>query len=367
MPSEHEPLPERTMRDKAHRRLLLTGLLMGFAAFTACAGDGATDPNDNDPEPTDEQPIPPAGPHFSVVPFALEHIARITPVGSNNKVMPVAHTYWHSCDIEGTLRGPRPCHLEKQQILAPGDGVVKVIDPQPDGAISLEGPPGLIWTFGHVTPAGLQVGDSVVAGQHVATMFYEHGFDFGLMNFGIQNEFVDPERYPLPARHAQHPIAQFPEPLRSQLLSLVVTVDSDPYGRVSYDIAGTASGGWFIEGAPPGDVPLQVGNEHMTLYFGRYVETVATRIVVFGGPWPGMVNRRLALDSAAPGWANITPDSGRLALRLWNLGTDAQPNLDWPGGTILIEMPDDDRLRVEWFDTHEPVAEFTSAARMYTR
>jgi hypothetical protein len=35
-------------------------------------------------------------------------------------------------------------------------------------------------------------------------------------------------------------------------------------------------------------------------------------------------------------------------------------------GSILIEMLDDERLRIEWFDTHEPVAAFTAAARIYT-
>lgn len=354
------------MRDKARCSLLLTCLLVGFASLAACGGDPPTDPN-NDPPPQHQDPIPPPGPHFSVVPFAIEHIARISPIGSNNKITPTAHTYWHSCDIEGILRGPRPCHLEKQQLFAPGDGVVKSVDSVPDGGIAVEGPPGLIWTFAHVTPVGLQVGDSILAGQHIATMFYEHGFDFGLMNYGIEHYFVDPDRYPRPARNSQHPIAQFPEPLRSQLLSRIVTVDSDPFGRVSFDVAGTASGGWFIEGAPPGDVPLQAGNDHMTMYLGHYVERVATRIVVFGNPWPGMGNRRLALDSAASDWASITPASGRLALRLWNLATDAQPNLSWPGGTMLIEMPESGRLRVEWFDTHESVSEFTSAARMYTR
>lgn len=30
-------------------------------------------------------------------------------------------------------------------------------------------------------------------------------------------------------------------------------------------------------------------------------------------------------------------------------------------------MPEEGRLRLGWFDTHEPVAEFTDQARVYTR
>lgn len=343
----------------------LAAAVMLCAALSACGGP--THPDDGADPPEDEQPIPPPGPHFSVVPFDLDHTARITPVGYNNKILPVAHTYWHSCDISSVLPAPRPCHLELQPLLAPGDGVVVSVDPVGDGQLTVEGPPGLQWWFGHVTPESLSVGDSVVAGQHVATMYYEHGFDFGVQNFRVEHEFVDQERYPLPARHAQHPIEQFPEPLRSELISRIVTVDSPPLGRVSYDVERTASGGWFLEGSPPGDVPLRVGNEHMRIFLGRYTERLETRIIIIGGPWAGMVNRRLAVDENAPDWEVITPDSGRLQILLWNLNVEALPNPDWAGGSVLLEMLDQERLRLEWFDTHDALSEFTDEARVYVR
>ena len=343
--------------------------MMLLSLLLACGGGGPTDPDPDDgaDPPDEERPIPPPGPHFSVVPFDLEHIALITPVGSNNKILPVAHTYWHSCDSAFVLPTPRPCHRELQPLLAPGDGVVVSVDPVGDGELTVEGPPGLRWWFGHVTPEGLSVGDTVVAGQHVATMYYEHGFDFGVQNFRVEHEFVVPERYPLPARHAQHPIEQFPEPLRSELVSRIVTVDSPPLGRVSYDVAGTASGGWFLEGSPPGNVPLQFGNEHMRIFLGRYTQRLETRIITLGGLWEGERNLSRAVDEDAPDWEDITPDSGRLQILLWHLNQAALPNHDRAGGSVLLEMTDEHRLRLEWFDTHDAVSEFTDDARAYVR
>lgn len=312
-------------------------------------------------------PIPPPGPHFTHAPIPVESLARVTPIGYNNKVFPVDHTYWLTCDIDIILQGSRPCVLRKQNIVAPGAGIVLSLNAAADGFVAIEGPPGLRWTFGHVTPAaGLAVGSPVSAGQVVATMFYDHGFDFGLINYGVTHEFILPARYHDGMRHGENPIAQFPDSIKTTLLARVNSL-TDSLGRMSFDSAGTASGGWFIAGSPKTSEPLAFGNEHMLLWLARYVERQETRIVSLGDLWPGMVNRLLAVDTAAPSWESITPASGAVAVKLWNIGTDALPNTTWPGGTLLVQLLDSLTLRVEWFDTHGTVTAFTAAARTYER
>lgn len=346
-------------------------LICAVASITlvACGGGsgGSSGSGNNTALPPDNSPpVPPPGPHFSVLPVPVEALARITPMGFNNKVFPTPHSYWIFCDHGIYLNVSRPCQPEYHTLRAPADGIILDLDPQEDGNIRVEGPPGLIWTFGHVTPAeGLTIGSQVSAGQTVATSFADTGFDFGLINYGVEHYWINPSRYHVGYLYSQNPIEQFPSAVADQLLELVNTVDGNPLGRLSYDVAGTASGAWFIEGA---DQALMFGNDHMLLWLARYVEREETRILSVGERWPGMVNRLLVVDPDAPDWEDITPDGGILTIKLWNMSSEVLPRYDWPSGTLLLEMPDADTLRVEWFDTHEPIQEmFGDQMRIYER
>ncbi len=340
-------------------RMRRRGLAVPTLLVSALAVGGC----DSDPSGV----VPAPGPHFSVSPIPVDLIARITVIGGDSKVWLAPQTYWLTCDIHGILPSGRPCVLERLPILAPGDGVVRDVDPSEDGFLAVEGPPGLRWTFGHVTPRpGLVRGSRVFAGDTVATMAVTHGFDFGMWNTGVLHEFVAPHRYHAGFLHAQHPIEQFPEPLRSQLAERVPSMAAG-LGRLSWDVPGTAAGNWVIAGAPAGGGVLEGGNDHLLLHLGRFPDRVETRYFAVGELWPGMVNPGLAVDVAEPSWELITPASGARSFRLWNLGMDGLPALDWPGGTLRLEMLDGASMRVEWFDTHEPVDAFTPAARVYTR
>jgi hypothetical protein len=303
-----------------------------------------------------------------VLPIPLDKIARITPIGFNNKIVPVAHSYWETCDAWYVLPSGRPCLLERLQILAPGDAVVRDVDTRADGFIVFEGPPGLTWHFGHVTPApGISPGVRVTAGQFVATMFQTNGFDFGVMNPAITHHFLAPERYSLLQIHAQHPVDQFPEPQRSELLSRIVSLTEPKAGRITFDVAGSASGYWVMAGNPT--LYASLPNWGKWLVLTRYVERQETRIVSLGTPWPGgnTGNFLSAVDESAPSWEDITPPLGSVALKLWGLGADARPDMTRPAGTLLIEVRADETIRVEWFDTHGVVGAFTAAARIFER
>lgn len=347
-------------RSTAPFRIAAVIALLAFAC-----GKDSTGPGDDG----SEYPDPGPGPHFSVVPVPITTLARITPLGYINKVMPTPHTYWLTCDFDILLRSDRPCHREKQQLRAPGSGVVWDLNPAADGFITIEGPPGLFWTFGHVTPApGLARGNRVEAGQVIATMYYDHGFDFGLVNHGITHDYVSPERYHWGYLHGQHPIEQFPEPLRSQLTALVQTTKTGtPLGSFDWDVPGTASGGWFSPNIP--DVQsLNAQYDTAWLWLGKLPEKRTTRIVSAGYLRIGMGLNPLVADPSAPDWEDITPATGRIAIKLWNPKFDtAGPNFDWPGGTILIQLENESRLRFEYFPTHEPVGDFTPNARVYVR
>jgi len=317
-----------------------------------------------------EYPDPGPGPHFSVVPVPIETLARITPRGHMGIVMPNPHTYWHTCDYDPLLKSDRPCHLERQQIRAPGDGEIWDLSyHETDGFVTIHGPPGLFYTFGHVVPApGLARGSRVEAGQVIGTMVFEHGFDFGMANHGITHDFIRPERYHWGYLHGQHPIEQFPEPLRSQLTALVPTTDPDnPLGSYDWDVPGTAAGTWFSPNIPEVQ-SLNVQYDTAWLWLGRLTEIQSVRVASIGYLRKGMYMPELVADPSAPDWEDITPGSGPVAIKLWYpLYPEGGPNLDRPGGTILIQLENAMRLRFEYFPTHDPVGGFTENARVYIR
>ncbi len=335
-------------------------VFLALATFAAGCGDAAG-PGDGG------RPIPPPGPHYSVLPIPLEKLARVTPLGFNNKPMPTGHTYWDTCDRAWYFASPRPCVLEQLPIRAPADGIVYGVGHGEDGWVSIEGPPGLIATFGHVAPAAaLRRGQAVRAGDVLATMTYTHGFDFGVMNLGIErHRFVNMARIHEGYAYAQSPIAQYPEPLRSELIARVYT-RSNPLGRLSYDMAGTAAGAWFLQGTPVSE-SLNVVYSRNQLFLGLLQERDDIRIMTVGERWPGLQNMLVVIDPGAPSWSAITAASGPVALKGWALDRDGSPQYGFPQGTLLVEVLTGERLRIEWFDTHAPVSAFTAAARTYER
>lgn len=337
------------------------------AAFVACGGNStpASPPDDDDPPPPTEPPPPGPGPHFSVSPIPLDKVAAITPLGENNKVLPVGHTYWSTCDRAWVFPSARPCLMERLDIRAPGPGVVWALDAVDDGGITLMGPPGVYAVFSHVTPrAGLQIGDTVQAGDTIARMFNEFNFDFGLIHMGLEpHEWVNMARIHEGYAYSFSPIGQFPPALRTEMEALVHTV-ADPLGRLVYDVAGTAAGNWFEEGTPA-DISLRFDQVHRQLFLGRLQVRHETRIA--NSRWTEPLLGLMTIDPAAPSWEEITPQSGVVSLKAWNITREGTPNFDFPRGTLLVEMLAADRLRIEWFDTHDPVAAFTEGARVFER
>jgi hypothetical protein len=301
-----------------------------------------------------------------VTPIPLDSVARITPLGHNNTTIPTGHTYWDTCDLWSLMPSGR-CVRQRLGIRAPRDAVVAAVEPRADGRVVLEGPPGLFMVFSHVTPAdGLRRGDPVGEGQIVATMHYDHGFDFGVEHFGLPaHPLLRPERAPRGYLHAQSPIAQYPEPLRSALEARVRTRE-DPLGRLAFDVAGTAQGLWFRPGTPD-TLSFHPDRADASLFLGPLQERRSTRILVSGRAWPGSWAGMTAVDSSGPDWTAVTPERGPVAVRAWNLSPDGTPDVGFPRGSWLVEMVAPDRLRIEWFDSHEPPADFTEAALEYER
>jgi hypothetical protein len=198
-------------------------------------------------------------------------------------------------------------------------------------------------------------------------MFYEHGFDLGVLNNGLTPHFfVNEARVPRGYTLAQSPIDQFAGQLRTDLLSRVSTA-ADPLGRISYDVDGTASGLWFKEGTAQSGLSFTPEYIPAQLFLGRLVERQETRILILCDLFSGQPARLSAVAAAAPSWEDLTPASGAVQFKLWNFSPNGRQNLTFPLGSMRVEMLDGRTVRIEWFDTHGSVAGFTSGARIYER
>ena len=310
----------------------------------------------------------PSGPHFTVSPVPVDKLARISQLGENGKIFPVSHTYWTICDERFIiLPSGNPCTREMMQIRAPGPGKVVDIVHARDGEVSFEGPQRLRWTFAHVTPdPGLTRGSNVEAGDVIATMTFDFSFDFGLINYAVNHEYIAAHRYPDPGLHAQHPIEQYPEPTRSQLMEKLAG-EPKRIGRLSYDVAGTASGGWILDGAPE-DVFI-VGREKYLLWTGKLAENPESNIVNIGERWPEQPEAYFTyvVDGRDPSWEEITPELGIVQVRLWRAAKSGLPDGIRPLGSLLLQVLDEERLQIEWFDSHDAVSGFTNGHRIYVR
>jgi hypothetical protein len=198
-------------------------------------------------------------------------------------------------------------------------------------------------------------------------MLYEHGFDFGLwkMTDSLTVGVANPKRFP--RFPSVHPISLYGDSLREELLRLVPTREGEILGKAHWDIPGTAMGAWFLEGAPDDRHLLGPESGHYTLFLGRLTARQSVRLIAVGEMWPGMLNRTLFLDPAALDWEKMTPATGPVTQIAWNGDPLGGIYYDWPAGSFLVEMLAEDRLRIEWFDTHETGMAFTAAARVYVR
>jgi len=299
----------------------------------------------------------------------MSKIARIIPPGQNGKILPVGHSYWYTCDTEYIQMGDRPCIREKLPLVSPSDGTVWAIDPVADGGITIEGPAGLFANFSHVTPvAGLKRGDRVTAGQQIATMHTDYTFDFGVVNYGrAKHSFVRQERYGDGYLYADNPVLQYPEPLRSQLQARIyMSPTGSTEGRINFDVAGTAQGGWFRLGVPLTDA-THPRYADSVLYLGRLLERNEVPILVAEGLGYPSGYGVITPDPASPTWDEITQASGMVWLKLWNVGHDGLPDFTSAQGSVLLQVLPNERITLEWFNTHDPVAAFTANARTYER
>ena len=177
---------------------------------------------------------------------------------------------------------------------------------------------------------------------------------------------LKPARYPSDTLHAASPLLYYSESLQTSLLVKVMRLGADKHGKIDFDVAGTLSGNWFLEGLPVGEsAGPSAWDKHLAFVPDVYDATI--RRVSIGGQLAKV--GAFAAHPNDPIPSQVTSASGKVAYHLYNRGgLMEQPGFSSQEGLVIVQMLGAERIRIEAFN--DPVnldAEFTTAARIYVR
>jgi hypothetical protein len=217
--------------------------------------------------------------------------------------------------------------------------------------------------------AAVPVGSSVASGQKIGKVYVEfrqgaRGIGLGLIDPARVVGFARPERYRDEVLHGVFALDYFAEPARSAVMAKVW--GSPENGVLSYDIAGTLQGLWFLNGSPIAD-SMQAANQPSRLFFVHAIGDPPGRMRAIYGHYTNggaeMEEELLSSSDIAP--SSVTPSSGIVKFQF----PAGVGNIGWH--TLLVQMIDATSLRMETWDSyHSPdmtTFAFTPAARIYIR
>jgi hypothetical protein len=331
----------------------LTAILAG-AAIAACGGGRSS-------------PVAPGA--AADGPFALKaavvdpaNVDFIVPLGNLNPpghTLPTDHIYFYVGFLRPSIRAV--------PVFAPGDGTVQDVfgSGTSDVKVFVRVNGTFSYYVDHVVPdAGIARGGRVTAGQRLGTSGTAgFGVDLGVLNFGLTVPFVTPGRYSGDSLHADAPLKYYDEPLRSQLYALVRREGADKDGKIDFDVAGRLQGNWFHESLPIGESAQPAGwTRHLAFVYDN-VQPAQPRISIGGVVASAGV---FGVADGDPSFSTVTPESGIVAYRLRYGGALGAP-LETQAGTLIVQMLDASRIRVEVSAAAVPPASFSAAAQVYVR
>ena len=366
-----------------------------LAALTACSSDG--DPTGTDPD--DDYPYPVGKVFFSHPPVGLEGVFYFESMGA--LFTPYQEDHGGFFHVQAFEPGEPTI-----PVLAPADGQVTVLRTHEgigdlnQHAIHMRVSTTIWLLWGHVgtlsdrlAPEAPPLGSSVnvripVTAGEVLGYVSKNALDLAVNDESRQGKILHPEFY-TSNPHAVPLEDYYREPLRSQLIALTVRDGEPRTGRMGHDVAGTLAGLWFLEGSDPtvfrDDHAFHFGYHHLLTGQVNIVDGVA---YAEGNTGPFGTQLSNFWVKGNPRLESITPASGVVKFEMYPSRSGlsgTQPNWTLEDVTgiddrtptwsiLLVEMLDDDTLRLERFDTEDAegispddVTGFTENARTYHR
>ncbi len=375
-------------------RFVFSGLLV---ALVGCSGDSdVVDPGSNPDD--DTYPYPVGKVFFSHPPIGLDGVFFFEPMGA-------LYTPYQE-DHGGFFHDEFSAPETTIPVIAPADGQVIMIRTHDshnlaaEHAVLLKVSTTIELLWGHVgrlsdrlAPEAGPLGTSrnvripVSAGEVIGYVA-NTALDLAVNDMSRQAKILHPDFYG-PNSYAAPLEDYFREPLKSQIIALTVREVEPRTGAYGYDVAGTLSGLWYLEGSDP----REFQQDH-AFHFG-YHHIQAHRSTVFDGlayvqqnSGEGGISLWDFWIKGNPRMEDITPGSGLVKFEMYPSRWGVEGNIpDYrladisdlddqvqTESILLVDMLDEDTVRLERFDapgttgiSPDDVPGFTANARTYHR
>ncbi len=212
---------------------------------------------------------------------------------------------------------------------------------------------------------------SVTAGQVIGKTGGSNGNERS-MNWGVLDDsetlnYINPDRYNRYA-FAVHFITYCQEDLKEELLAEIGSAapytyqrTADPlWGKVDFDESGKLVGNWFLEDIDESD-PMAYPEKHISFVYDMWDPT---QIRVGIGGTLDVVAIGYIVDGNSPDPADVTTTAGQIIYQLQ--GTE-QFGEQSTKATLLVEMIESDKIKVEGVQGWQSSPLFTSNAQYYIR
>jgi hypothetical protein len=300
---------------------------------------------------------------------AIVHIQRFNrdkPVDRENQSSPMVPDYrlvlMHSCTfftIFIHLGELAPAVAEKTGVIPLGDS----------------------WYSTRSAPIQVNAGDPIAKFGQLSNDWSVHDANTTLAGFVVPKHYEEAEPWKI---HTVDPFQFYDEPMKSDLLSKVVRKVEPRAGKIDYDVEGTISGNWFLEGtvdySAGGLETPRYWNGHLSIAYG-YIDPSQVRISIgFDTDINDDLYCKVCRGAYGVRWnepdpMTVGPESGLVKYELMSRiseGSDLairEQIGDTSLGTFLVQHLGDRTIRIEVIAGKPPhaVSGFSDAARIYRR
>jgi hypothetical protein len=293
---------------------------------------------------------------FVLSPVDTQFIRSATPLGNicpPGHTFPTDHIYFY-CEGQDLI-----------PVYSIAGGTIKNIrynEGSDDYNIEIEYSRSCSYYFDHIAnlPALISTGYELDAGILLGYCETAQGaFDLAVIDNDVENNFIEPGRYLDKTIHCANPYLYFIDSVRNILYSKNQRTKEPRGGKIDYDLDGTLSGNWFLEGTEIDilNATYLYQDYQLTFAFDMWDPDV---ILIAAGGTLSLTPFYSHVADNTPDPKEVSPTTGLVKYELTS----------WVSkGTLLVQMVEDRKIKVEVFpDLHrQEVDDFTSGASYYIR